>query len=281
MRNVRMMVYGPTMLLMMTFFTQVAVGQWNSRSGNGKVVTQDRQVSGFSGIEISCSADVYVKQGGSQAVNVKADENLLELIKTDVRGDILVIDIDGGIKNAKTLEVYVTVTNLENVKINGSGNIKSEGVIKGIALDIDINGSGDVNLDLDMKSLETSINGSGDADISGVSGEFKLRVAGSGDFSADQLRLTTANIHVQGSGDIKLSGSAEKVIIEQSASGDVNLYSLNAVDVDARTNGSGDVVVSVSGNLMVRLNGSGDLTYNGVPKSVDVSSSGSGEVFQR
>jgi len=281
MKNVRIIVFSVSICLMILAFSKTAVSQWNSRSGNGNVVTHDRQAPGFSGIEISCSADVYVKQGVTQAVKVKADENLLDLIKTDVHGDILEIDIDGGIKNAKTLEVYVTVVNLENIIINGSGNIKTEGLIKGMAMDIDINGSGDVKMELDVKNLQTSINGSGDVELTGVTGEFKLKVAGSGDFTADQLRLTNANINVQGSGDIKLSGSAEKVIIEQSASGDVNLYSLNAVDVDARTNGSGDVVVSVSGNLKVRLGGSGDLTYNGTPKSVDVSSSGSGEVYHR
>lgn len=258
-----------------------AVSQWSGRSGNGNVVTQDRSVSSFSGIEISCSADVFIKQGGSQAVKVKADENLLELITTDVSSGILEIDVDGSIRNAKTLEVYVTVVNLEKVRINGSGNVKSEGVIKGSSCEIDVNGSGDVEMDFDVKSLETSINGSGDVDVTGVSGEFRLKIAGSGDFSAEQLRLTTGNIYVQGSGDVKLSGSADKIFIEHSASGDVNLYSLSAVDVDARCNGSGDVVVKVSGNLKARLGGSGDLTYMGEPTSVDVSASGSGEVYHR
>lgn len=281
MKNVRVIVYGITIGLMMLAFSNAALCQWNSRSGNGNVVTQDRQVTTFSGIKISCSADVYLKQGSSQAVKVKADENLLELIKTDVHGDMLEIDIDGSIRNAKTLEVYVTVVNLENVKINGSGNMKSEGIIKGMAMDIDINGSGDVSLELDVKNLETSINGSGEVDLTGVSGELSVRVAGSGDFKADQLRLTNASITVHGSGDVKLSGSAEKLVIEQSASGDVNLFNLQAVDVDARTNGSGDVVVNVAGKLKVRLGGSGDLTYYGEPVSVDVSSSGSGEVYHR
>jgi len=281
MKDVRTIVMSMLTFMIMLAWPEIAVSQWGSVSGNGNVVTQDRNVPAFTGIEVSCSADVYIKQGGSQAVKVKADENLLNLIKTDVSGGVLEIDIDGNIRNAKIMEVYVTVVNLDKVRINGSGDVKSEGIIKGMSCEIDINGSGDVNLELDVKSLESSINGSGDVDVSGVSGAFKLRVAGSGDFTAEQLRLTNGNINVQGSGDIKLSGSADKIIIDHSASGDVNLYSLNAVDVDARTNGSGDVVVNVSGILKVRLSGSGDLTYTGQPKSVDVSSSGSGEVYHR
>lgn len=281
MKNLRLVVLSIILLATMLMSPELAVSQWSGKSGNGNVVTQDRNAPSFSGIVISCSADVFIKQGGSQAVKVKADENLLELITTNISGGVLEIDIDGSIRNAKTLEVFVTVVNLEKVKINGSGNVKSEGIIKGSSCEIDVNGSGDVELELDMKNLETTINGSGDVDVTGVSGEFRLKIAGSGDFTAEQLRLTTGNIYVQGSGDVKLSGSADKISIEHSASGDVNLYSLNVVDVDAKCNGSGDVVVKVSGNLKVRLSGSGDLTYMGEPVSVDVSSSGSGEVYHR
>ena len=269
------------MLLVMFFVSEQAIAQWSSVRGNGKVVTIERTVSDFSTVKISCSADVFLKQGKGNTIKVRTDENLQEMIETDVRGGVLHIDIDGNIRNVEVLEVYVTVSNLDKVVINGSGDIESENTIEGMDFEIQINGSGDVELDLAVKSLETKINGSGDVEVSGVQGNFGLHVAGSGDFYADNLRLNECDIRINGSGDVKLKGSVDKLYVNQSASGDVNLYSLTAGDVEATASGSGDIVVFVTGNLKARLSGSGDLTYKGEPTSVDVSSSGSGDVYHR
>jgi len=258
-----------------------AFAQWKSVKGNGNVVTQERSVGDFTGIKISCSADVILTQGDKNAVVVRTDENLLDLVETVVHGDVLHIDINGNIRNVEVLEVYVTVKNLQKVVVNGSGDVESENTIKGIDFEIEVNGSGDVELDLDVKSLTAELNGSGDVEISGVHGNFELSVRGSGDFDGEDLQLNLCNIRVLGSGDVKLQGSADKVKVEQSASGDINLYNLKSNDVSVSTAGSGDVVVFASGSLKVRLSGSGDLTYKGEPQTLDVSSTGSGDVYHR
>ncbi len=269
------------LFLGMLLISDQAIAQWSGVKGNGKVVTKERTVSDFSGIKISCSADVFLKQGKGNAISVRTDENLQDMIETEVRKGMLHIDVDGNIRNVEVLEVYVTVNNLEKVVINGSGDVESENTIEGMDFEIYINGSGDVELDLDVKSLETEINGSGDVEVSGVQGNFELLVAGSGDFSAEDLRLSECHVRINGSGDVKLEGSADQLFINQSASGDVNMYSLTAGDVEATASGSGDIVVYVTGRLKARLSGSGDLTYKGDPTSVDVSASGSGEVYHR
>ena len=269
-------------LFMIMLISDKAMAQWGRGvKGNGNVVSQDREVGNFSGVKINCSTDVFIKQGSKTHVVVKADENLLEMIETKVVGGVLKIDIDGSISKSRQMDVYVTVKNLDEVQINGSGDVESENTISGIDLEIGINGSGDVDLDLDMKNVSTSINGSGDVELSGVNGDFVLKISGSGGFDGDNLRLNLCDISIYGSGNVELSGSANSVEVVQSASGDVNLYNLKAQNVSVRGGGSGDMVVSVSGNLKAKLTGSGDLTYKGTPTSVDVSSSGSGDVYHR
>jgi hypothetical protein len=273
---------GLSALIMVLLISDKAIAQWGRAvKGNGNVVTQERQLGDFSGIKINSSVDVFVKQGSVNQVMVKADENLIDMIETDISGGVMKIDIDGSISRSRVMEVYLTVKNLDLIHINGSGDVESQGLIKGIDLDVSINGSGDVELDLDMKNVSASINGSGDVELSGISGDLTVKISGSGGFDAENLRLNLCDITVYGSGDVELIGSATRVQIEQSASGNINLYGLNAQDLTARGNGSGDMIVSVSGNLKVRLGGSGDLTYKGEPLSVDVSSTGSGDVYHR
>ena len=268
--------------IMLLLIADTAFAQWGrGTKGNGNIVSQERKVGDFSAISLNCSADLFIIQGSSTKVVVKADENLMEQIETEVSGDKLKIDIDGNISRTTRLDIFVTVKNLHEIRVNGSGDVESENKISAIGLEVHINGSGNIELDLDAKNVNCSINGSGDVELAGVKGNFSLKVNGSGSFDGEEMQLDYCEIRIMGSGDVELDGSASEVEITQSASGDVNLYGLNAQDVSATGNGSGDIVVSVSGNLKVKLRGSGDLTYKGNPTSVDVSSSGSGDVYHR
>lgn len=282
MKTSKLIFAGLSALIIMLLISDKAMAQWGRGvRGNGNVVKQERKVGDFSTIKLNCSVDLFISQGTTNSVTVKAEDNLLDMIETEVSGDALKIDIDGSISTSKEMVVFVTVANLHSLQINGSGDVKSENTIKGMDLDIDINGSGDVKMDLDVKNVATGINGSGDVELSGVSGDFRLKIAGSGDFDGDNMRLNLCEITVYGSGDVRLSGSASNVELDQSASGDINLYNLEAQDLTARSNGSGDIVVSVSGIMNVKLSGSGDLTYKGNPAKVDVSATGSGDVYHR
>jgi|GEM_PF-6157692 len=57
--------------------------------GQGPVVTEERDISGFNGIKVSSGIDVYLKQGNSEKVRVVADENLHDVIETEVMNGIL------------------------------------------------------------------------------------------------------------------------------------------------------------------------------------------------
>ena len=266
-------------LLLMTNVVNAQFG--TSARGNGKVVSNERMVGDFTAISIDASVDVKLRQGEQTKVVVKTDENLQDNVTTEVSAGVLKIDNKGSFSRATEMVVFVTVKNLERVRINGSGDLESEGVFRGNELEILINGSGDVEMDLEMKHVTTLINGSGDVELTGIQGDLKLVVNGSGDFEAERVRLDQCNITVNGSGDVKLNGSANDVILNQSASGDINLFNLKAVNVSVDSRGSGDVVVSVSGNLKVSLRGSGDLTYYGEPTSISTSAKGSGDIYHR
>ncbi|HSG68712.1 MAG TPA: DUF2807 domain-containing protein, partial [Bacteroidales bacterium] len=59
--------------------------------GNGKVVKQLRDVKGFNSLEVGGAFTVYLSQGDKESLTIEADENLLDLITTEVHGDRLEI----------------------------------------------------------------------------------------------------------------------------------------------------------------------------------------------
>jgi hypothetical protein len=253
--------------------------QWIKSSG--KIVSEKRSVEKFESIKAACSADVFITQGKSMEVIVETDENLLPHIKTEVHDGVLVIDNNKSYKNIKVLKVHITVANLENIFVSGSGDIRFVNTFKTNELNIKINGSGDVNAKLDVKSLEYKISGSGDGNISGVNGKLKVLVSGSGDLNIKDLRLTDCNVKVNGSGDIDILGSTDNLVIAVNGSGDIDAYGLQAVSVNASALGSGNIQVNVIESINAQLRGSGDIYYKGNPDKVNVSSTGSGELYKQ
>jgi len=249
--------------------------------GSGKIVSESRSTDDFSKIKLSCSADLFITQG-STSVRVKADDNIVGLLETNVENGTLSIEIKGrGFRSANTLEVYISVPELSNIKNSGSGDISIKNGFKGTDLYIGISGSGDLEADLDALNLQLKVSGSGDSDISGIRGMLKVTNSGSGDFEAENLKLEDCDISNSGSGDIELSGKTNNLKVRMMGSGDLDAYNLTSVNVEVKNSGSSDLTLNVVENLKVTLNGSGDVTYRGDPTKVDVRSNGSGDIYKK
>ena len=254
---------------------------YSQTKGNGNVIKEVRNTGNFTSIKLTCSADIYISQG-STSVMVKTDENIQEFIETTVENGVLIIDVKGrGFRSIRTLEVHITVPQLESIRNSGSGDIKIEGAFNANDLYVGISGSGDLDADFDVNNLELKVSGSGDSDISGVKGSLKVSISGSGDLEAEDLKLEDCYVKNYGSGDLELSGKTDNLTVVIAGSGDFSGYNLTAVTAKVTNSGSADVTVNVVEKLQVTLNGSGDLTYHGNPTNVDVSSHGSGDVYKR
>ena len=68
--------------------------------GNGNVVEEKRKAGKFDEIKVSRGMNVYISQGSENRILVKADENLLEFIETEVEGRALKISSSRSIGRA-------------------------------------------------------------------------------------------------------------------------------------------------------------------------------------
>ena len=75
--------------------------------GDGNVVTEERSVDSFSGIKGSSGIKVFITQGDEESVKVIADQNLQEIIITEVIEGKLKIWTEHNIRDAKSKEVHV------------------------------------------------------------------------------------------------------------------------------------------------------------------------------
>ena len=60
------------------------IGGFTRVSGSGKLQTEARKVSGFQAIALRSSMKLVLRQGAREGVELRADDNLLPLIETQV-----------------------------------------------------------------------------------------------------------------------------------------------------------------------------------------------------
>ncbi len=270
-----------TRLLSFVFALLFAGSLYAQVRGNGVVEEQTRDISGFSSITSTGSVDVFVKQGDAFSVVVRADGNLLNYIKTDVRNNTLTISVTKNIWRAKTMEVHITMKSLQKVVLSGSGDFYCKSPFSVQNLQLFLSGSGDVQAALKAQNAQIRISGSGDVDVSGIRGNLDIGLSGSGDVEADGLQLEACSLKVTGSGDVELRGRTARLTAVIVGSGDIEADGLAAVSVNVKNTGSGDITVHAIDKLEATLAGSGDLGYTGNPAVLKVNAAGSGDVYRK
>ena len=210
--------------------------------GSGNVVTETRDVSGFDRIEIRGSGDLVVEQGSAESVTVRADDNLMRYITTEVSGSTLVIQVGRGapmaIMPSEPIKYTVQVKDLSGLTLSGS----TEADIKDLDsadLEVEVSGSGDVRIrNLEADSLSYTLSGSGSAEMSGIADQQDVRISGSGSYDAADLESKTAKVTISGSGSADL-WVEDELDINVSGSGSVSYY--GSPHVTQSVSGSGSV----------------------------------------
>jgi hypothetical protein len=196
---------------------------WGSGiSGNGDVMEESRDVDGFTGVEVSTGIDVYLTQGSSFEVVVEADENLQEVILTELKGNNLVVRTDHvNIRSAKAKKVHITLPELTELKISSAGDCLGQTTFHCEDLRISISSAGDLTLEVEADRIDLDISSSGDARLSGSVEVFDANLSSAGDLHAFDLVAAKVDVTVSSAGDARVHATEE---IDMSASSAGSIY---------------------------------------------------------
>jgi hypothetical protein len=212
--------------------------KWTLSRGrlSGKIALEPRSLPYFHSIHLQGSGMAHLSQGREPSVEVRADENVIDIIKTEVRGGTLYVYTLHDITRISSFDVYVVMDEIREISVSGSGSVNGEGELNAEELTLNMFGSGRMSLSLDAESTTTRISGSGKMELAGSSEELQAKISGSGQLNARSLSTKDTRIFVSGSGTGRVAAS-EKLDVNISGSGDVS-YSGDPV-VSSRVTGSG------------------------------------------
>jgi hypothetical protein len=191
--------------------------------GSGVPATQARDVAAFNSVELAGSNNVVIRVGEKQSVVVRADDNLIDRVTTEVQsGKLVIANTPGSFTTKSPMSVEVDVPTLTALTLTGSGNI----VVDGIA----------------AETLEVTLPGSGTLTGSGSATRLDVTVGGSGTVQFTRLVANDVRAVLSGSGSIFITAT-KTLDASVSGSGSI-LYAGNPQDVTKRVSGSGAITGS-------------------------------------
>jgi len=249
--------------------------------GVGQLTSIERDSRGINGVEINDMIDVVLVKSDSAKILVEAQENIIELVSTEVSNGICTVEFMHGYNVRPTLPVtvYIYTNEVNYIQIDGSGDLTTNGVFDTIiSLEIDINGSGNVGFQwLEADNITLEIDGSGDLNLEGKGQSLSATIDGSGNMHLE-TELANSSFRINGSGDIFTSGWSASNILHIDGSGDFYGFNLETETTSVFIDGSGNAEVWATENLLVEIDGSGDVIYRGNP-SINSGGSGSGNLI--
>ena len=206
----------------------INIGDFSSGvKGNGIVKTDKRPVNdNFTAISASEGLEVYVTQADNFSISVEADENVIDLIGTDIKNDVLKIHAIKNIGNA-TKKVYVSLPNVSELKSSSGSHLITENTINATKLIIDSSSDSILNAEIIADNL----------DIDASSGA-----------------------------NIKVNGEAKKATIDASSGANFSGKELITKVCDAEASSGANVSISVSELLSADASSGGNISYSGEAK---------------
>lgn len=194
--------------------------------GDGAIVSETRNVSSFTSIDVDGDVDVEVYQSNENKVILTAYQNLIPVYETKVKGNTLKLGFRDGYWNVRNnnMRVEVYTTDVNSVNLNGSGDVRVGSSIASQDFNARINGSGSIVVDNNhFENVNFKVNGSGDIDAKkAVCKNVYADISGSGSIDVNVTNMLT--VKISGSGNVNYWGDPVTVNTDISGSGKVRKH---------------------------------------------------------
>ena len=209
-------------LFIAALFTSCSIDIFNRVNGNRNVLVKERKPQDdFSGITVSTGIDVFISQGNTNSITVEADENLHDIIITEVNNGVLKIYSDKNIWKAKARKVHVTLENLTLLKATSGSDVHSETIITTNEISITATSGADINIEIDAQSIATSATSGADIKVYGTAINHASNATSGSAIDAHNLK-------------------SENVIVKVTSGADVQIYASKKIEAKATSGGAID-----------------------------------------
>ncbi len=215
--------------------------------GSGNVVEENRSLTGFTKVTVGQGMALNLVQT-SDGVKIKADDNLIKYVKTEVVNGELIVEIrdaKGGninISPSQPIQVNVTITKLEAVTLSG-GSVLSSGLIKTTNLNLNLSGGSAATIErIDAESMQATLSGGSSLTVNaGKLDTQTIDASGASIVNVEEVKTTTTSITMSGGGEANI-WVLENLTVDLSGGAMVYYYGSPANITEKTTSGGSDYI---------------------------------------
>ncbi|MBL4745257.1 MAG: DUF2807 domain-containing protein [Flavobacteriaceae bacterium] len=222
--------------------TSCLIDNFTGVKGNGNIISENRKInSDFDAIKVSQGIELILSQSDDFSLIVEADENIMDLLKTEVKGNTLHISFEKNVYYASARKVYLNTRSLSSLATSSGANIISENIIKSESLDLDASSGSSINVKIRTHYVQCETSSGATMNVSGTTLSSKFRASSGSSIHATELasKNTTAKVSSGANMDIYAS---ESLTAKASSGGNID-YAGNPKTIDKDTSSGGSVSV--------------------------------------
>ena len=189
-------------------------------AGSGNRKTEKRELKTFNAIDTSGAYNINVTCQKPATFEIEADDNILPLIKTEVRDGVLFVSDDQEYHSSKIPSLRISVPDLSRLANRGAGDVN---IVDANSNQLELESTGAASIDAggNARSFTISSTGAGKIDAGKLHAE-KVRVSVSGAASIDVYATEQLDVDISGVSQVSYAGNPKVVNKKISGVGSVS-----------------------------------------------------------
>ncbi|MCB0686129.1 MAG: DUF2807 domain-containing protein [Saprospiraceae bacterium] len=254
--------------LFIFIFSSIKIVTAQGISGNGNVIKKERPVSAFTSIKTSNGWDLELTQGNSHTLVIEADENLVDLVKTEIQGNTLIIHSEANINRSKMRKIHLTFVEVNTIEASGGADVVAKNDIQSGDFSIKCSGGSDLSLaQLSCDHFDGQFSGGSDANIGfSACNAADIIARGGSDLLIKEIKAEKLTLDLMGGSDAKLMGQVENLELNGAGGSDVSATNLEVKMAKIYLAGASDGKFNILDKLDLSLSGGSDFECKGKPE---------------
>ncbi|MEN3324387.1 head GIN domain-containing protein [Mariniflexile soesokkakense] len=229
-----------TLISLSLFSCNFDINMNSGIKGNGHVTIENRPINKpFTAIKASEGLNVYLTQSDTESISIEADENLQDIIITEVVDNVLKIHTKENIGKCTSKKVMVNFRDVSNIKATSGSDVFSTNTINVKNLELETTSGSAMKLDVNTLTLNCKSTSGSDLKLSGKTKELTAEATSGSDIKAADLIAESSQVKATSGADITVNTSKE-LTAKASSGGDIN-YLGNPEVVNKRDSASGSI----------------------------------------
>lgn len=256
-----------TLALLLLLTTTITLAQKKEKIKGSKIVTtEQREIGYFNSLEVEDNLEVFIERGTKPGITIEADDNLHDIIITDLEGDVLRLYTSNNIIKNKKLTVRVSYAKNPDLIIsrnksilNAIDRMQSDNIViktfdnSRFLLNVDANNfllQADDNskVELNLKSEKAKIELSKNASLKSL--------ITSNELGCDLYQKANANIE----------GDVENAVIRLDNRSDLTAKKLTVKKIDLTTESFSSCSLNAQDSIIINANENSEIQLYGDPK---------------